>query len=1294
MKTIRWHLLFVALLSLSFVYMNFSPVNDRDNLEQHELIMETLQQISVQNALFNENTLMIRTSMLNNYDVFIAIDHELKRLKSTIDLAEEMLSAEERLRFSTDADALFRLLATKHALMNQLIADQAIHLNSRHYLPAAIDALNTHLNSENQALINALISTLYQHLSMPSEQLKKNIQLGLNSIDKHGHSKAINNQIENLLMHVSIVLNKGDVIDILANEILSLPVEEQLDELIHFQQQLHGRHIVEIERTKFILVAFALLLMIYILIIIYKQQKLSDELYASVSELEHQKFALDQHSIVATTDKSGRIIYANDKFCEISQYSRDELLGQDHRILNSAYHPRAFFRDMWKTIATGQTWHGEVRNKKKDGTIYWVDTTIVPFMGPQGKVERYIAIRTDISQRKAEEVRSVSLARFPAENPSPVMRMNRHGVITYANASSQMILDALHISLGESLPEHMLHKGLAALNDHQSREMEVTTAGRVFKVTYASHPDTDDVNIYALDVTDIKESIEAIEASEKRIRQVMDTSLDGMLMVNSEAKISYWNPQAEKIFGRDADEMVGTDGLYKLFPKEQMIKIQKQFSSVLNQRIQITATHKDGTDIPVELSVIMIKTKGVFDYFSITIHDISERLKSEKAIKEARDQALESSNMKSMFLSTVSHEIRTPMNGIIGMTDLLMDTRLDAEQREFTKTIHASSDALLMIINDILDFSKVEAGHLNIDNAAFSLQSMIEGTIGVVAVKANKKDIALNLFVDPDIPPALLGDTGRLRQVMLNLIDNAVKFTEQGEVNVRIKHKGNSGDSVSLTFSVQDTGIGLSQEAQNRLFQPFVQADGSTTRKYGGTGLGLAISQKIIQLMGGHIQVESTLGKGSQFHFELTLESSDDLELIGAGYDTRQLNNLNVLIVNDNTNTGFILDRYLSHWNMKVTIALNWASALDELEQAKNSKQAFDLIILDHQIEDRNSMQIATDACQNSLYADIPMILHTGSDQFSLKQQALDAGFSALLPKPINMSHLFDCIAQALRLDIAHKMATLFEDTQADENREIGRGVHVLLAEDNLVNQKVAQAHLAKLGCTVHTVNNGQEAVHAIMSNGEHEIIFMDCQMPVMDGLEATRIIRAYEKEHGGKRCIIAMTANAMKGDREICLQAGMDDYMTKPISREKLAEIINRNLNHDERNNSLRHSSDNKQEHALDINLDQLKDLFGDDNETIIEILNLFKQSMQKLLLEQMPRALRNQDAETMKQLAHELKGAAANIGGDDMAKVCAKIEEQAEAGEWEMVKTNMKPLDKAYDQLGNVCKQLGAST
>jgi len=649
LKSIRWHLLVVALLSLSFVYMNFSPGSERGNLEQHELIMETLKQIGTQNALFNENTLMIRTSMLNNYDVFITIDHELKRLKSTIDMAEEMLSAEEWLQFGTDADLLFQLLATKHALMDQLIADQAIHLNSRHYLPVAVDALNAHLNSEHQTLMNALVSTLYQHLSMPSEQLKESIQLDLNNIVKQDHSTAINNQIENLLMHVRIVLHKGIDIDLLANKILSLPVKEQLDKLIHFQQQLHARHILEIERIKFILIAFALLLMIYILIIIYRQQKLSNELHTSVYELEHQKFALDQHSIVATTDKGGRIIYANDKFCEISQYSRDELLGQDHRLLNSGYHPKSFFKEMWKTIASGKTWHGEVQNKKKDGTIYWVDTTIVPFMGAQGKVERYIAIRTDISQRKAEEILSASLARFPAENPAPVMRMNHHGIITYANTASQMILDALHISLGEPLPEHMQHEGLAALNDHQSREMEIIAAGRVFKVTYASHPDTDDVNLYARDVTDIKESIEAIEASEKRIRQVMDTALDGMLMVDSEAKISYWNPQAEKIFGRDADEMIGTDGLYKLFPKEQMIKIQKQFSSILNQRIQITATHKDGTDIPVELSVVMIKTKGIFDYFSITIHDISERIKGEKAIKEAHDQALESSNMKSMF---------------------------------------------------------------------------------------------------------------------------------------------------------------------------------------------------------------------------------------------------------------------------------------------------------------------------------------------------------------------------------------------------------------------------------------------------------------------------------------------------------------------------------------------------------------------------------------------------------------------------------------------------------------------
>jgi len=1306
MKTYQTTILALVASAIVLFYV-FGNQYFRINLSQNEQMIKVLAQLKDQDVRLNEHMLLVGNGMLANFDSMVQISKKLNTLQDRLLKNLNSMPAEDSEELKVIAKQLFVELQQKLAWVEQYKEEHAILNNSQVFVPSEIEHIAPLLWVETQAKLYDLSADVAVYAAKPSKRMLKHIEMMIGLIKEDKKQSGSDHVFSNIFTHIQVIVDKSQLLQRISRDVLRQPTMQLIDKIELLQQKQHAEAVQKNDDVMVIMSALALLGLLIIIVIVHRLRRVVADMKGTVSELEYLKFALDQHSIVGMTDSSGRIIYANDRFCDISQFSREELIGQDHRILNSGSHPKIFFFNMWKTISKGETWHGEIQNKRKDGSLYWVETSIVPFLGAEGKVERYIALRTDITSRKEEEVRSVSLARFPAENPYPVMRLDHNGTVIYANDASYIILDALHLSIGDRLPADMQQDCKTVFADNSTLMAELTVGDETLELTYSSLPGTMDINLYARNISDVKRSLEAIAGSEQRIRQVMDTALDGMIMVDGNGHVTYWNPQAEKIFGWSSAEMIGEASLDKLFPAEQMLKVQQQFSSMMNQRTEIIGLHQSGETVHIEISVLMIKTKGVFDYFSIIVHDISERILSEKRLEEARDMAVESSKMKSMFLSTVSHEIRTPMNGVIGMTDLLLDTELDAEQREFAKTIHASSDALLMIINDILDFSKIEAGHMDIDCTAFSLPSMIEASVGVVALKAHEKGLMLNVFIDPEIPEVLVGDAGRLRQIMLNIIDNAVKFTAQGDVNVHIQCIEKSDAQVTMAFSIRDTGIGLSKEAQGRLFQPFVQADGSTTRQYGGTGLGLAICKKLVELMGGKIELFSELGKGSMFSFELTMPISDDEGLQTAVYDATLLSGLHVFIVDGDANSCFILSQYLRFWNMQVISMQDSASALARLHA---DSDVADVIIIAQALSDGSGLDMAQEVRKHPELADIPMILHAGYDHSSLKDKARDAGFSAVLPKPINMSYLFDCLAQALRIDVMQAPGDAQHNAQQSDMNDANdatlfHDVHVLLVEDNPVNQRVAQMHLAKLGCTVNTVNDGQQAMHAMMQDDAYDLVFMDCQMPVMDGFAATKNIRAYETEKGGHRCIVAMTANAMKGDRERCLQTGMDDYISKPVSRAKIAEVIQRNLaaadealersldqsNEPPIDHPLRHSSDDRESHVYTINLDQLRDLFGDDNEAIAEILQLFQVSMRQVLMEKMPHAFEHQDAQQMKALSHELKGAAANIGGDDIAKRCAEMEEQAEAGLWDGVAMNMAELREAYSQMDKMCAELG---
>ena len=649
------------------------------------------------------------------------------------------------------------------------------------------------------------------------------------------------------------------------------------------------------------------------------------------------------------------------------------------------------------------------------------------------------------------------------------------------------------------------------------------------------------------DCTDRRLAAEKLRLSEERYRAVLERIEDGYFEIDlsRRGRYEYVNDAFCRTTGYSREELIG-QSYEKFFDPETVQLLYKTYHQVYLtgeplKSLEYSLIAKDGSLRFVEESVSLRKeASGAVVGFMGIRRDVTARRLVAQQLAAAKESAEAASMAKSEFLANMSHEIRTPMNGIIGMTELALDTELTPYQFECLSTVRSSAESLLTILNDILDFSKIESRKLDLEQVPFSLEAVIEETVKPLAVRAHQKGLEFITDIPPEIHTSLVGDPVRVRQVLTNLLVNAIKFTEQGHVMLTVREEAIRERRVMLRFSIADTGIGIPRDKQQTIFEAFSQADGSTTRRFGGTGLGLAISSTLVRMMGGHITVHSTPNEGSTFEFSLGFHVSSDEAALPA---PTRLHRLRTLIVDDNTVNRNIFEAQLQRWGMAPVAVAGGKEAIETLTAAHRHGTPFRLMLLDAQMPNVDGFEVAAQVASHPELAGITIMMLTSGGRYGDSSRCRELGISSYLSKPVKQSDLFDAICAAL--DGTPQAAP--KRVAVPISSEQVRCRKVLLAEDNVVNQRVALGLLQRRGHEVTVVSTGVEALEAL-KQGRFDVVLMDVQMPVMGGFEATAAIRRAEAETGEHLRVVAMTAHAMSGDRERCLAAGMDGYLPKPI--------------------------------------------------------------------------------------------------------------------------------------------------
>lgn len=996
---------------------------------------------------------------------------------------------------------------------------------------------------------------------------------------------------------------------------------------------------------------------------------------------------INEQMLYSVTDARGVMLDVNDNFCRASGYTREELVGNSHNMLNSKAHPRGFWRDMWRTVSSGLPWRGDVCNRCKDGELRWFDTVIAPFIGADGRVERFVALRTDITEkREVEEERNYVNAMLSgvlnACSEVSIIAGDTDGVITIFNTGAEAMLGytaeemvgrhtpaivhredevvarglEMTEEFGEEIAGFEVFVYLARKQGYDRRQWTYVRKDgselRVSLVVTAMYDDRGQLSGYlgvALDITAEEESRRRLVSARDQLTIAANVADLGIWSHDSRTNELEWNPRMCEIFGVPENQVVTTEQWGAATHPEDLKSIAREIASSLQQANEYQLNYRIyrpsgelrwvqvGAQVDRDEMGNVTTTTGI-------CRDITEQLNLEHELRRAKELADSSNAAKSAFLANMSHEIRTPMNAVLGMLKLVRNTSLNERQLDYVDKANTAAKSLLELLNDLLDFSKIEADKLVLEREQFALDSLMQDIGVVLGGYQHNKAVELIFDIDPSLPTEVLGDPLRLKQILINLGGNALKFTERGHVIVRLKKLHLQDGSVQMRIEVEDSGIGISKDQRERIFDDFIQAESSTARRFGGTGLGLVICKRLVGMMGGELCVESEFGLGSRFWFDVSLDAASDQPLVRPGQRGH------ILLVGSSDLLVSGLSHCIDFMGYRIDRVSAGADAISKVKVEGSHAAGYDLVILDWWLSDLSGMQTAEFIANSQLQASPKILLLAPSRGEIVEARTLgeESCIDGVLTKPFTPLQL----QQSIDSLIHGRSAISVAEEQPGHSSAL-QGLRLLVVEDNELNRQIAEELLSDEGAIVDLASGGLEGVEKVLDrSNKYDLVVMDMQMPDIDGLEATRRIRA---EQGFETLpIMAMTANASLSDRELCLQSGMNEHIGKPIDMNEVIPCI-LNLVGREENTSPATLQSNDSASIRG----EVEKRFGGNMKMFCRVQPKYESTVNQLISE-LRAALGEHNYTAVCAALHSLKGTSGTMGAKELSTYTASLESE----------------------------------